>query len=138
MRPYPRNSPQAACRIVALTLLADGNLCRREIAMLERLEAPLQLGLSMTEVHAVVHAFCEDLLSTAGLNWTQVCTVQMPTLESLLAEVDDPVLQRRVLGLCFAIVEADGHLADAEANVLEVILARWGLHRDLFDAAMSR
>ena len=26
MRPYPRNSPRAAARIVALTLLADGKL----------------------------------------------------------------------------------------------------------------
>ena len=36
MRHYPRNSPQAAGRILALALLSDGHLSKRELDMLDR------------------------------------------------------------------------------------------------------
>ena len=32
MRSYPRNSPQAATRILALAMLADGHQCASELA----------------------------------------------------------------------------------------------------------
>ena len=38
MRNYPRNSPQAAARIVALTLLADGHIDKAEIDTLDRVD----------------------------------------------------------------------------------------------------
>ena len=62
MRQYPKNSPQAAARIVALTLMSDGYAGKAEPDMLDKLGAPDQLGLTRAELHAVVHAFCEDLL----------------------------------------------------------------------------
>ncbi|MFM2118860.1 MAG: hypothetical protein RL722_328, partial [Pseudomonadota bacterium] len=36
MRHYPRNSPQAAARLVALTLVADGHLAPAELEALAR------------------------------------------------------------------------------------------------------
>ena len=36
MRNYPANSPQAAARIVALTMLADGYLSKAELDAMER------------------------------------------------------------------------------------------------------
>ena len=36
MRTYPSNSPEAAARIVALAMLADGNVCHREMQALTR------------------------------------------------------------------------------------------------------
>ena len=44
MRSYPRNSPEAAARIVALVLISDGNVCRTEIEALQRLEVERELG----------------------------------------------------------------------------------------------
>ena len=41
MRTYARSSPYAAARIVALTLLADGYLCKTELDALDRLLFPL-------------------------------------------------------------------------------------------------
>ena len=35
MRTYPRNSPEAAARIVALVLISDGHVCRSEIETLQ-------------------------------------------------------------------------------------------------------
>ena len=45
MRKYPKNSPQAAARIVALTLIADGDIGQEELALLENLAVHHQLGL---------------------------------------------------------------------------------------------
>ena len=45
MRSYPRNSPEAAARIVALVLVADGHVCRSEFDALNQLDATGQLGL---------------------------------------------------------------------------------------------
>ena len=39
MRNYPRNSPLAAGRVLALMLIADGNVCASEIRVLKQLNA---------------------------------------------------------------------------------------------------
>lgn len=134
MRHYPLNSPQAATRIVVLAVLADGNLCRSELAVLERLNAAQQLGLPLVEVHDVIQSVCEDLLGTVHQSWAHACRVDERTLAALMADVDEPELQRRVLRLCLAVVAADGLVADGEAVVLRAAIERWGLHRDALEA----
>lgn len=127
MRSYPRNSPQAAARIVALALLADGNLCRSELEALERHGAHAQLGLSPAELHTVVHDLCQDLLAASDLSWGGSSQVDARTLAALMAEVKDPQLQLKVLKLCVAVVETDAHLAESESAVLAAALTQWGL-----------
>jgi uncharacterized tellurite resistance protein B-like protein len=127
MRSYPRNSPQAAARIVALALLADGNLCKSELEVLERHGAHAQLGLSPAELHAVVHDLCQDLLAYGDMAWSGSSQVDRRTLCSLLAEVQDPQLQLAVLKLCVAVVETDEHVAEGESAVLAEALTQWGL-----------
>ncbi len=132
MRHYPRNSPQAAARIVALTLLADGHLAPAELEALERSQAHECLGLGRDELHAVVHGFCEDLLHSAHLTWSDACRVDTRTMAQLLADVDDPALRQTVLQLCLDIAQADAHIADGESMVLEAVVEHWGLHRMMF------
>ena len=48
-------------------------------------------------------------------------------MASLMAEVDEPVLQRKVLRLAVAAARADRHLADGEALVLAAARRHWGL-----------
>ena len=43
MRTYPCNSPQAAARIVALTVLADRDIGKIELELLDRLVVHLSL-----------------------------------------------------------------------------------------------
>ena len=45
MRNYPRNSPQAAARIVALLLIADGHVSRSEMDALYGRDIERELGL---------------------------------------------------------------------------------------------
>ena len=132
MRHYPHNSPQAAARIVALTLLADGHLAPAELQVLERSHAHDRLGLGREELHAVLHGFCEDLLLGAHLAWGDACRVDPRTLSQLLGEVDDPDLRQTVLQLCLDIAQADEHIADGESVVLEAVVEHWGLHQAMF------
>ena len=127
MRSYPVNSPQAAARIVALTLLADGHLDKAELDRLERLDVHGALGLAPRELHAILHALCDDLLSTTYQAWGGVCEIDPDTLGTLLAEITDPVLRLRVLQLCVEAVEADDHVADGESLILSAAAKQWAM-----------
>ncbi|MBX3622476.1 MAG: TerB family tellurite resistance protein [Rhizobacter sp.] len=137
MRSYPANSPQAAARIVALAMLSDGHLSKAELDVLERLGVHDQIGLDRDALHAVMHAFCEDLLSTAHLTWADSCRVDPRTLAALMAEIDDPALQLKLLRICAAVVEVDAHVADGEAIVLGAAVEHWGLQRAMLDGRVA-
>jgi uncharacterized tellurite resistance protein B-like protein len=128
MQSYPQNSPQAAARVVALALLADGQLKKAELDMLDRLGAHAQLGLARAELRQVIHTFFEDLPESVRLSGSDAC-LSPRTIRQLMDEVDDPQLRRKVLRLCAALVEADGHVADSESMVLMAAVEQWGLHR---------
>ena len=126
MRSYPRNSPEAAARIVALTLLADGHLRRSDLDLLEKRKAAQALGLAHDGLHQVLHTLCDDLLAGADQNWADACKVDPDTLSQLLNEVDDAALQLKVMRLCVDVVNADQHVAEGESVVLSAVLDHWG------------
>ncbi len=115
MRAYPLNSPEAAGRIVALAMLADGDLNKSELDVLDRLDATGQLGLPVS--------------------WADACRIDARTLAGMMAEVDDPALRAKVLQLCAAVVEADEHVHDGEAMVLVAAVEHWGMHRAMLSSA---
>ena len=130
MRSYPRNSPEAAARIVALVLIADGHVCRSEFDALNHLHAPRELGLEPDGLPRIVQSLCEDLLMGAHSGASMVAGLDDSALASLMAEVDEPVLQRKVLRLAVAAARADQHLADGEALVLAAARGHWGLDEE--------
>lgn len=127
MRSYRRNSPEAAARIVALVLISDGHVCRTEYDRLIELDAARALGLAPDTFPYIVHTLCEDLLASAYGSGSPLGEVDADTLASLMAEVDDPALQRTVLSLATAAAVADQHLADGETVVLAAAQRHWGL-----------
>lgn len=134
MRTYPCNSPQAAARIVALTVVADGDIGKTELDLLDRLSAHGQLGLARQELHAVLDSFCEDLLSSEQLQWADACPVDDRTLAGLMGEIEDPALRRKLLRLCIDIAEVDGQVAEGESIVLTAAIEHWGLHHEMLRA----
>lgn len=136
MRTYPRNSPEAAARIVALVLISDGHVCRSEVETLQRLQIEPQLGLTPGGFSQVVHTLCEDLLMGGGAGGSMMCSVDEALLASILAEVDEPGLQQQVLQLATAAAEADTHLAEAEDFVVAAARQRW-LIADAQDAGRA-
>jgi hypothetical protein len=65
LRSYPRNSPQAAARIVALAPIANGRVKTVEIAALDALGALGRLGVTRPRWQAVIGELCADLLHGA-------------------------------------------------------------------------
>ena len=135
MRKYPKNSPQAAARIVALTLIADGDIGQAELALLDELAVHQQLGLDRDALHAVIDAFCEDLLISKQLAWADVCPVDEYVLKELMGDIDDPALRRKVLDLFVRLAEIDDHVAEGESIVLIAAVAHWSLHHHMLGSA---
>ncbi len=125
MRTYPLNSPQAAARLLAMALVADGNYALSEIKALDRLDAARKLGLQPQELKTVIEAFCEDLLLGAQGEWLGSSQLDPATRQQLLDEVTDHALRSTIVALCVAVVEADGHLADGETALLDSLTRAW-------------
>ncbi|CAN5910540.1 hypothetical protein BH11PSE8_BH11PSE8_01230 [soil metagenome] len=126
MAAYPRNSPRAAARILALALISNGQMQPSEIAALAEIDANGQLGITDEEWHGVVQELCVGLLSTTKRG--SQCVIDSPLVEAMLDEIDDVALQRCVLRLCMAVIHADGEVDDGESIVLMAAVDRWELH----------
>lgn len=131
MRTYPSNSPEAAARIVALAMLADGYVCHSEMQALDALHAGERLQLAPEQLRAVLRGLSEDLLASAYPQWGSTCQMDGQALSALLAEVSDPALRATTLALCRQMAQADAHGSPAE----ERLVARLAQHWQLPDAA---
>jgi hypothetical protein len=127
MRSYPHNSPEAAARIVALVLISDGHVCSSEFDILKQLGAERELGLEPQRLSHIVRTLCEELLASGYETGSLMGNVDDSALASLMAEISDPALQRKVLRLSLAASRADGHLADGETVVVEAARRHWNL-----------
>ena len=125
MRSYPRNSPEAAARVVALALLADGHLSLVEIDALELHGVAARVGLSGPAFREVMHGLCEDLLVQSPMVWKDNSQIDPQLVRGLLAEIDDPGLCAELMHLCRTVIEADRHVADSEALMLSTAFVHW-------------
>lgn len=138
LRPYPRNSPQAAARLVALAMLADGRLQQEEFIALERHDAWRRLDLARDEWNAVLLDLWEDLVSCSAGRVEPSCELEAWVLDQLLADIEDPTLRRTVLSLCRTVVESDDEVHGGEALLLTRAVDQWGLQRDCLPVATDR
>ena len=131
MRTYPQNSPQAAARIVALAVLADGHPSKIELDVLDSLRAVEQLGLETDGLLAVIRGVCEDLLCAPTRASEATSLLSPATLAVLMAEIESPELRLRVIQLCVAAIAADKQLMHGEAQFLASAAEHWGLQHHL-------
>ncbi|MBB3257044.1 putative tellurite resistance protein B-like protein [Paraburkholderia bannensis] len=125
MRTYTSNSPQAAGRIVAIALLADGHLNSSELAAVHRARIAERLGLAPGEFSTILRELCEDLLTNANMDWSDACKLDSDIMQQVLLELEDPVLRAEVLSLCLVAIHADRHLSESEAQLLAVLSKSW-------------
>jgi uncharacterized tellurite resistance protein B-like protein len=143
MRSYPRNSPEAAARILSLAALADGSLSSVEVQALDEVDAYAQLGLHRLQMQEVTRALCHDLLSHAelkqqgGAREATACRLAPALMAELMAEVDDPQLRMTLLQLCIRVIEADHHVDEGESLVLLTALEQWDLQRAVSEAEQT-
>jgi hypothetical protein len=95
MRSYPRNSPEAAARIVALVLIWTAMFAARNSE--NQLDRVHHLGLSHKRCQTIVQTLCEDLLMEGFDGRSILSHVGEGLMASLMAEVDQPRLKRDVL-----------------------------------------
>ncbi len=124
-RRYPRNSPQAAGRILATALLANGDIKAAEWQQLVEANALERLGLHGLQWHAVMEELCHDLVRRAQPG--RDCLIDDRTLRAWLDEIDDVQLQAVVIAVCAEVVEADNEIHPGESLVLRAVLEQWVL-----------
>lgn len=129
MHTYPRNSPQAAARLVALALIADGHVCQSELDALRLADTESRLGLHPGEFAGVLQTLCEDLLHVGQPYGSLASCLDGSLIESLIREVDDAELQRHVMASIVAAAAADGHLSEGEQYVMDVLRDGWKQRR---------
>jgi hypothetical protein len=102
MRQYRHDSPQAAARVVAVCLLADGRVNRHELEASDRDRVGALFALPQCELHAVLQAMREDLASTAHRNWRDACRNEPAIVRRLASEICDPALMLEIVEYCEA------------------------------------
>lgn len=128
MRSYPRNSPEAAARIVALVMISDGHVSKSELEALHRFDGLRELGLQPENMLGIVQRLCEDLLMEGFDGRPILSHLDDRAITSLMAEVDAPHLQSKVLRIAESVIHADKHLSDGEAAMLERISKHWQIY----------
>ena len=133
MRHYPSDSPEAMGRLVALTLMADGAIDSSELRLLDRKDSIRRLGLNHSGFDQLVHDLCDDMLSSAHRTQSGQLELDAPSIDLLLAEIQQPVLQKRVLRIMLDIVNADRKLSGGEAVLVAEAMKFWGI--DLYEVS---
>lgn len=131
MQSFEINSPQAAAQVVALALVADGEIGQEELTLLDRMNVHEQLNLPRDEMYDVMRDFCREALSSPPSGWSHDCPLDEREVSQLMAQITLPALRQRVLHICVQIAEADGEVADGESMVLNAVVEHWGLHRQM-------
>lgn len=127
MRSYPIDSPEAAARILAMTLVADSGPGNAEFHVLKSHDAAGQLGLTSHRLHTALREFCEDLLTGSEHSWSHACRLDESSMAAIMNEVQDDHLRERLMRLCVAVVEADGRIEEGESSILSTAMEQWGL-----------
>lgn len=127
MRSYPRNSPEAAARIVALVLISDGHVGSSESEALNQLDAARDFGMGPQHLHGILQTLCEDLLMEGFGGGSILSHLDDGSLASLMVEVDEPELQGKVLRAAAAAANVDKHLSEGEASVVDALSRHWGI-----------
>ncbi|HWT35232.1 MAG TPA: TerB family tellurite resistance protein [Paraburkholderia sp.] len=125
MRHYRSDSPEAAARLVAACLLSDGHVGIDELEALDRYGMQERLNISRAQFLAVMQQMCEDLTTTAYLNWGDTCRLDPAVIFGLAQDIKDWRLRREIIALCEEGAQADGHIAEAEAMFIRMLHSAW-------------
>ncbi|MES2899874.1 MAG: TerB family tellurite resistance protein [Pseudomonadota bacterium] len=122
MRTYQTDSPQAAGRILALSMVVDGNLDVCELIALDRSKILDHIDLDPASFQLLLQELCDDMLVSVVRGAVQL---DRAVIDSLLAEIEAPDLRRKLLRAMWSIADADDWLADGEAVLLARAAAVW-------------
>ena len=136
MRSYPLDSPEAAGRLLALTIVSDGNLAPSEVAAMHQSRILEHVALDEHQFQQLLQDLCQDMLATSACHG--VVNIEPELIDRLLMEIEHPDLRRKLLGAMWKIADADGWLADAEAVLLSRAGLLWGAEADFAPLRTAR
>ena len=132
MRAYQPNSPDAAGRILALTMIVDGKLAVSELAALDSSKILDHIDIDLARFQSMLQDLCDDLLSS---QLDDAVHLDDAVIDRVLAEITHPDLRRQLLDAMWRIADADDWLADAEAVLLTRASTAWSAERNFSAAA---
>ncbi len=127
MRIHASNSPDAVCRLLALSMIIDGHLAPSEMKALQHSAILERVGDAADRFDDAVLALCEDLLETARRHDRADIEIDNAMLDRLLDDVADPLLRMSVLKAMLDIVHADRLIDSREHMLLRRAMRRWSL-----------
>jgi len=125
MRFCATNSPDAVCRLLALSMIVDGHLAPSEMKALHHSAILDRLGVDADRFDDAVVALCDDLLASARRHGREDIEIDNATLDRLLDDVADPVLRMHVLKAMLDIVHADRQIDSREHLLLQRAQRKW-------------
>ena len=126
MRFYPSDSPQAVCRLLALTVISDGGGSPSEIVATYRLSILDYAGIEDDVFDQVVRDLTTDLPTSAD----GLARVDADIIDQCLAEITRPDLRLRLCRAMWKLAYADDHFADGEFALLHRATEAWGIEAD--------
>ena len=131
MRLCATDSPDAVCRLLALSMIVDGHMAPSEIKALEHSAILERLGVDADTFDDAVMTLCEDLLETARRHDRADIEIDNAMLDRLLDEVADPLLRMHVLKAMLDIVHADRLIDSREHLLLQRAQRKWSTPADI-------
>lgn len=128
MRSYPTNSPQALARLLAMAVIADGDLDDLEMSRLRELDIYGLIGIEADGFYQVLLQLCHDLWMAEDAPGVSLLAAER--LDQLAAEVDQPALRKLVLSAMLVAAKADGRVTGPEQRLLRFLLDRWQIPLD--------
>lgn len=127
MRFCASDSPDAVCRLLALSMIVDGHLAPSEMKALRHSAILDRLGVDAERFDDAVVALCDDLLETARRHDRADVEIDKALLDRLLDDVADPLLRMSVLKAMLDIVHADRMIDSREHMLLRRAMRRWSV-----------
>ena len=117
MKDYPKNSPEAISRILAMMIITDARLDDREIEVMDELRI-------------------FDIIGITRSGFSQL--VDKARIDEIIDLVDDPGKRVDTCGMILNIANADGKIHDTELAVFGYILERWGMTLESLERELTR
>jgi len=126
---------EAAARVLALLVSANGRVDPRELRMLDELDAYGRLHIArerFVELAEVsVDGFGSEVCDSGWMPGDAIAEI-----DELLDEVVDPALRLLVCRLAAAVITADGCVSSGERAVYDHVLSRWHLTQSMVSKAI--
>ena len=132
VRNHPIASPAAAARMLALALMADSNVHRSELLLLKRQQMVNRPGLDHERFDSIYYDYCTDMLGSACRHVTGELELDAGNIRSILGEIQDSGLQKKLLRMMLDIVNADYRLTANEASLISQALRHWEIDLPAF------